>query len=153
MVVVIIKRLFIQHNLSFKVRISILQTSIVVLSIVDTYIRRLPTNRFQKADLPRSSDMTEIQLPTEPRNDEITNKRETDAAVPSELEVMGAKQELITLAAPDTASPEIKYPGLFLSSVLHAALLLAMFLVALDMVCASLHNSRVPVRAILIKYS
>lgn len=47
---------------------------------------------------------------------------------------METEPNAATPAAADPPIREIEYPGFFLSSVLHIALLLAMFLVALDMV-------------------
>lgn len=87
--------------------------------------------------------MSEMQAATEPLTDKLFNNEESDAAQPepSESGVMESKSDLGTSAAADPPTHEITYPGVFLSSVLNVALLLAMFLVALDMVSISQHGS------------
>ena len=89
--------------------------------------------------------MSEMQAATEPLTDKLINNKESDAAQPkpSERGVVDSKLDLGTLVAADPLTYEITYPGVFLSSVLNAALLLALFLVALDMVSISQHGSAV----------
>ena len=83
--------------------------------------------------------MSEIQAATEPLTDKLINNKESGTAQPkpNERGVMESKPDPGTPTATDPPTHEITYPGVFLSSVLNAALLLAMFLVALDMVSIS----------------
>lgn len=82
--------------------------------------------------------MPEMQAAIESTTDKSVDNihEEKDDAHPrlSEMGGMETNPDPATSAAPDPPTRKIEYPGVFLSSVLYVALLLAMFLVALDMV-------------------
>lgn len=72
------------------------------------------------------TDNTSVRSDTSCSHHTKSDDRSLDTAVQAEQE-----KEHTSVAH---VAPEIKYPGLLLVSTLYAALLLAMFLVALDMV-------------------
>ena len=89
--------------------------------------------------------MPEMEAATESMTDKLVdniNEEEDDAqSRPSEMKVMKTNSDSATPTAANPSTREIKYPGFFLSLVLYVALLLAMFLVALDMVSLAQQDS------------